>query len=295
VSKRDCCSYRAANNARVGFTLIEILAVIAIIGLIAAATLVALGGARGFFSSVTTKSRLDDVAQCLEMYKQKFGEYPPDCCATKAEIRRHILKRWPRTLKSGVVDDMVELAFNETADEGSDPGVAALFWMAGVPDKAGDEVAYDGFLADEENPFGVGMSGDAIGKEPRETPIIELTFDSDGSQGGNYNKLGLIFKGQPIVYFRNDYEGKDKHVPGSGVAAPYMKGGKWYNADSFQLVLPGEDGSFGDHNEEGEEQHEHGRSGEDRDLKDADSVSIADWDNITNFSNGATLESERDN
>jgi len=295
VNKRNCCSCRARTDARVGFTLIEILAVIAIIGLIASATLVALGGARGFFSNVTAKSRLDDVAQCLEMYRQKFGEYPPDCCATKEEIRRHILKRWPRTLKSGNVDDMVDLAFEKTAADGARPGVAALFWLAGPPDEGDGQTAYEGFLADDENPFGIGLSDSGKAKEPRETPLIELTFDSQGEQGGNYNAEGLIFRGQPIVYFRSDYEGKDKHVRGYGVAAPYMNGGKWFNDDTFQLLLPGEDASFGEHSDDEHETHEHGSSGESRDLSDPDSVSLADWDNVANFTNGATLESEREN
>ncbi len=292
MNKRSAYSCGTPNGVRFGFTLIEILAVIAIIGLIAAATLVALGGARGFFTSVTAKSRLDDVAQCLEMYKQKFGEYPPDCCATKAEIRKHILKRWPRTLKSGNVDEMVDMAFDETAKEGVEPGASALFWLAGFPDEGDGQVAYDGFLADEDNPFGIGLSD--LGKEPRETPLIELTFDGDGSQGGNYNLQGLMFRGQPIVYFRSDYEGKDKHVGNLGVAAPYMKDGKWYNADSFQLILPGEDASFGLH-EEGHEDHEHGHSEEEpRDVSKPGSVTVADWDNIANFTDGATLESERE-
>jgi prepilin-type N-terminal cleavage/methylation domain-containing protein len=73
----------AERRALQGFTLIEILVVIAIIGLLAGIALVAFGGARGFFAGATAKARLTDVGTALEMYKQKYGEYPPDSCACR--------------------------------------------------------------------------------------------------------------------------------------------------------------------------------------------------------------------
>lgn len=288
---------------RAGFTLIEILAVIGIIGLLAAATLVAVGGSRGFFRAATAKMRLDDVAQAVELYKQKFGEYPPDCCATDAEIQHHILKRWPKSLKNRAgMPDMVAFA---RAEMTRTPGSALLFWLAGppeiVPVAGSTETAceYQGFFADPIDPFGLGPGFDKD-KEPRVEPLIELTFDSSGKNNGNYNEDGFVFNGQVMAYFRatpkKGYDLKDFHWKGM-FAAPYMKGGRWYMPDSFQLILPGEDGSFGsDPCGADEADHEHGDHGdfEPHDLNDPDSVSLEDMDNITNFSNGATLESEKD-
>ena len=57
-----------------GFTLIEILVVIAIIGLLAGIGFTAFGGARAFFGSATAKTRLTDVETALEIYKQKALE-----------------------------------------------------------------------------------------------------------------------------------------------------------------------------------------------------------------------------
>ena len=69
-----------------------------------------------------------------------------------------------------------------------------------------------------------------------------------------------------------------------------MKNGAWYKADSFQLILFGADENYGfDHHEEGV-----------RDIaqanKDQDTAKqwVNDWDNVTNFTNGAALDSERD-
>lgn len=274
-----------------GFTLIELLVVIVIIGLLAGMALVALGGARGFFQGATAKARLNDVSTALELYKSKYGEYPPDYCANDAAIKRHILKRWPKALKSGQADAMV--AFAKDSYSGA-PGNALLFWIAG-PDA-------EGFSADEAKPFGEydASSGNfAISDaDPRETPIMELAYDSDGSGGGNYNDKGLMFRGIPIAYFRAEkgkYDGKEFPAGGNGVAAPYMKNGAWYNKDSFQLILPGEDENFGE-DPYGDDDHAAHPGHEDeyvaRDLADGATTGAADADNVANFAEGATIEAE---
>ena len=295
---------RASQSVRGGFTLIEILIVVAIIALIAAASLVALGGARGFFSNVTLKMQLDDVARALELYKQKYGEYPPDCCATDSEIQRHILKRWPKVLKAGKnnpnwISSMIGLAREEMQRT---PSSAALFWLAGPPALTPDGPVYDGFLSDVMNPFGldpITCECMACDDEPREEPLIELKYHSEEMGEGNYDDDGFCFAGQSLAYFRAEgaktgYADKEFHlVKGNqdfGFAAPYMKNGAWYKADSFQLILFGADENYGfDHHEEGV-----------RDIalanKDQDTADqwVNDWDNVTNFTNGATLDSERD-
>ena len=111
---------------KAGFTLVELLIVIAIIGLLAGVTLVALRSAHLFVGASTARQRLDDISQCLEIYKQKYGEYPPDSSASDADIQRHILKRWPKALKGGKVNQMVAIA-REQMDKG--PGWALLFWL----------------------------------------------------------------------------------------------------------------------------------------------------------------------
>ncbi len=268
-------------SKRAGFTLVELLIVIAIIALLAGITLVALQSARLFVGASTARQRLDDLSQALEIYKQKYGEYPPDCCATDAEIQRHILKRWPNALKGGKVADMVEIA-REQMDKG--PGWALLFWLAGMDG--------EGFLADPKEPIARGPFAD---DEPREEPVLELSYDSDGTGNGNYNDaVGLMFKNNPIIYFRADaktgYDGKDFHVEGTE-AAPYMKNGAWYNPDSFQLIYSGDDGDFGDCPFEGG--HDEGGYVA-KDLGDPTTITPEDRDNVTNFTDGATIESAID-
>ena len=291
----------AGRRALQGFTLIEILVVIAIIGLLAGIGFTAFGGARALFGSASAKTRLTDVGTALEIYKQKYGEYPPDSCACRCcynpsspnyekarnIVRRHILKRWPKVLKTGEVDKMVDEVGKRCGDH---PGKALLFWLAYHDG--------EGMAADEQHPFGrYDASEDCYeiaDAEPRETTVMELAYDSDGTSGGNYNeRLGLMFQNKSIAYFRAEkgsYEGKRFEVDGEGLAQPYKKNGRWYNGDSFQLIFPGEDGVFGEADEhEDEHGHQH-----DRDLAGGEhsSLTSADRDNVTNFAEGATLESE---
>lgn len=265
-------------SKRAGFTLVELLIVIAIIALLGGVSLVAMRSARLFVGASTARQRLDDLSQALEIYKQKYGEYPPDCCASDAEIQRHILKRWPNALKGGNVPAMVGIA-REQMEKG--PGWALLFWLAGMDG--------EGFLADAKEPI---VDPSTIADdEPRETPLIELTYDSEGTGNGNWNDSGLMFKGNSIIYFRahpkTGYDGKDFHVGGTE-AAPYMKNGQWYNPDSFQLIYSGDDGDFG---EEPFEDSDHNGEYTPRDLGNPTTISPADKDNVTNFTDGATIES----
>jgi len=59
-----------------GFTLIEILIVVAIIGLLASFVLVGLGGARSRARDARRIADLNQVQQSLELYYSKFGTYP---------------------------------------------------------------------------------------------------------------------------------------------------------------------------------------------------------------------------
>jgi general secretion pathway protein G len=68
--------YRTHN--RPGFTLIEILLVLAIIGMLAGVTIFAVGGIGKKARVDTTEATLETVANALETYQMHIGHYPSE-------------------------------------------------------------------------------------------------------------------------------------------------------------------------------------------------------------------------
>lgn len=59
-----------------GFTIVELLIVIVVIGILAAITLVAFGGIRDRATDATIRSDLSAIAKKMEIYKLDHGAYP---------------------------------------------------------------------------------------------------------------------------------------------------------------------------------------------------------------------------
>lgn len=69
---------RNRSKARRGFTLIEILLVLAIIGMLAGVAVVALVGTREGAKIDTTKAMLKSIETALETYNMHIGHYPTE-------------------------------------------------------------------------------------------------------------------------------------------------------------------------------------------------------------------------
>ncbi|QDS87576.1 hypothetical protein EC9_17550 [Rosistilla ulvae] len=82
-------------NPRAAFTLIEILIVVTIIallmGLLTPAVMTVMGNAR----EAAMKSEADGIALAIEAYRDKYGEYPPDC-SDKDLVIRHFRTIFPQ-------------------------------------------------------------------------------------------------------------------------------------------------------------------------------------------------------
>jgi len=69
---------RHRNHGRAGFTLIEILLVLAIIGMLAGVTIFAIGGIGKKARIDTTKAILETVANALDTYQLHIAHYPTE-------------------------------------------------------------------------------------------------------------------------------------------------------------------------------------------------------------------------
>ncbi|MEM6776719.1 MAG: prepilin-type N-terminal cleavage/methylation domain-containing protein [Planctomycetota bacterium] len=83
-----------ATHDRRGFTLVEILVVISIIGVLSAVAIPAVMRALTTAKEAAIRLEIDIIDQALEAYKLDHGEYPPDFSDWKA-VERHFRKAFP--------------------------------------------------------------------------------------------------------------------------------------------------------------------------------------------------------
>ncbi|MDR3109695.1 MAG: prepilin-type N-terminal cleavage/methylation domain-containing protein [Planctomycetaceae bacterium] len=206
-----------------GFTLVELMVVVVIIGILAGLLTVAVNSARNMVNQSVAKVELNGIAMAIEAYKQKYGEYPPDF-TDKDAIVRHVQKRWPRytpvnttgidtytkilaDIKQGAGADGFKVMWDFT-DSGKAKMSALAFWLGGFPATVGEPTTLAGFHADSNDPF---FARTAAAKAdpsdlPREAPLLEITesnFKHEKIDGTN-NPTGMSFfvRGQPVAYFR---------------------------------------------------------------------------------------------
>lgn len=173
---------RDAANSFAGFTLVEILIVIVIIGLLAGMTTTVIVGARRSVNNSVITAQMSQLSIALDEYKNKFGEYPPDLSDPVA-VERHLKKRWPRynvnyeqfldhiaygcQLSSGVYTGAInsladlngqyvwKLGKNPNSSNGDSVGAyisSLVFWLGGLPDQHG---VPSGFYASPKYPLGI--------------------------------------------------------------------------------------------------------------------------------------------
>ncbi len=212
---------RTVKPTRRGFTLVEILAVILILSILAALVLVGGRAAMQFFRGVNDKSTIDGIAKALELYKNKYGEYPPDG-TDSASVKRHLLKRDPSLTKPANIQKLNELLANlETAAE---KGQLLTYWLCGENWVNSNAVDSEG-----NSVFQKGES-EFIDLNPGFSAASEI---GTARSGVNYNIAARALcnaKGYPVVYFRANKTAKDN-------ALRWLhEGNDWADAESYQPI-----------------------------------------------------------
>jgi len=167
-------------NTKRAFTLVEILVVIAIVGMLALLVTAAVAGAMRASKRAAIAKEMNEISMAIEHYKAEIGEYPPDMYDDEALVR-HVKKRFPRwdwkmtesllnessipfppgyggwttqEQQAWVIKRAISFTYGNGVNFTRSPHPHALgalpLWLGGFPNADGE---FSGFYADPECPF----------------------------------------------------------------------------------------------------------------------------------------------
>jgi len=301
-----------------GFTLVELLVVITIIGILAGLALVGIRSAVVAAQNAAMKVEVSQIAQALDLYKQNHGAYPPDgnIVAIPAAgdrttaFNRHMQKVFPSRNKSTDLFDTSTMTGTDyitaiAADTGiiRDGAGAMDAYTFGALDPTEAYVLFlMGFSPDVENP--ITGTGDR-------TPLFEFdqTRLTDEDDDGWWSYHPTYTEAEYVYFNARTYDNGSTSSPevaevdftsvagqADGIARPYATINAngdlaWAEEDKFQLICAGLDGHFGSYGDPDEmKMYPTGTAGPSSSI----SYSLEDFDNIVNFGEAATLESDTD-
>jgi len=171
VSGTECLTYTRRRTLH-GFTLVELLMVIVIIGILVALVTLAVGGAVKKANQAKVLTEINQLSMALENYQQKHGSYPPNPgteptielpAAREQRIERHLRRAFPRYVvrpdwiapnNVANFDDIVEHIRVATGNNlrTMDGAEALVFFLGGLPNPTASN-PLTGFAADAANPF----------------------------------------------------------------------------------------------------------------------------------------------
>ncbi len=244
-----------------GFTLVEVLTVIVIIGILAALLVPAVMGAISRAKSAAMRMEVDGLSQAVEAYQLKYGDYPPDF-SDWGRVVRHYKKIFP-DIQTSELQALGTLSSNGAAIDPAE----ALVWGLG------------GFSSDSELPF-TGPGGPLSGgvnaySSDRENSMFDfpLNISVSSSDGDIFPEYREGADMAPYVYFNaqtyfaqvdndgdrnaDDFNGYQTGSIGNdffaGIrpvlsAVPTSSGApQFVNPKTFQIHAPGLDGQYGSH------------------------------------------------
>lgn len=255
-----------SSQSRGGFTLVELLVVITIIGILAALTTAAVIKAIGTGDDVKLRNEISQLSQAVQAFKQQYAVgYMPDrlilppAADTTGATQQFLKSVWPRL--SPATLGSTNFTLNGTPytpySYWQVPGNTAVtlqgdqclvFWLGGPRDASNNCL---GWSTDGTDPMK--QTGTRVG------PFYNFSSGRLQVFGGSgrapfpsfIDTVGI----SPYLYFstnRSDNNYQNSITLATGTVNPYLLSGtvtppapRWVNPSSFQIISAGKDGLFG--------------------------------------------------
>lgn len=221
-----------------GFTLVEVLTVIAIIGILAALLIPAISGFVRKGKETALKMEIDGLSQAVEQYYNQYGDYPPDF-SDWSVVQRHFRKLFPQianeemALLSSLCLDSSDTNFDPTAINRAE---ALVLTLGGYSSDKRRPLSGQGGPFEIVNPANPLVRGNVQYNSDRENRLFEfeisqltlinnsgVTLSTDEGGAGVVDPIPVYVppgRTQPYVYFDSRTYG---FVAG-GVANGYWAG-----------------------------------------------------------------------
>jgi len=247
-----------------GFTLVEVLVVISIIGLLVGLLLPALLSARRKAKIAVIKTEMTELVTAIENLRTSIGggQYPADGVES-GDVEKFLQTAFPRCPRSNYPPEITSVFKFR-------PDVALVFWLGGAQDPSG---AFIGFSANPQNPFD--SSANRIGpffnfqKALNNPRFISQDHLTPPGLRGNSNISWNLYQylppngqvqSQPYLYFKpvdGVYYAAELFMnngtsittlPYADSTAPGLTANNlpyFVNPTTYQLLCPGLDGKYG--------------------------------------------------